>query len=150
MMSSVRPWHEGEVTALTTCPAPGPGGAAAADDADDAGVGAPAFFVSGGADGTARVWDPRAAREVCVLTGHRRRVYSLAAGPRGVVYAGDFSDAVKARYVPVSSLPFIHAFIHKRHTSLSFSSRRRRRRSHRRCRGRRLSSPVFHLSQATC
>jgi WD40 repeat protein len=69
--------HEGEVTALTTCAAPGPGGG----DAGGGGV----FFVSGGADGTARVWDPRQAREVCVLTGHRRRVYSLAAGPGGAV-----------------------------------------------------------------
>ena len=30
-----------------------------------------------------------------LMRGHRRRVYSLAAGPPGVIFAGDFSDAVK-------------------------------------------------------
>ena len=41
------------------------------------------------------MWDPRQQREIAILRGHRRRVYSLAAGPPGVVFAGDFSDAVK-------------------------------------------------------
>ena len=87
--------HEGEVTALTTCLAPG-----ATRGTGGGGV----LFVSGGADGTARVWDPRQARAVAVRRGHQRRVYSLAAGPEGVVYAGDYSDAVKVHDIAASGV----------------------------------------------
>jgi len=53
------------------------------------------LFVSGGADGVVKVWDPRQEVAAATMTGHRRRVFSVCAGPPGVIFAGDFSSSVK-------------------------------------------------------
>ena len=73
--------HEGEVTSMCTY---------------DWSEGGATLFVSGGADGTVRVWDARQHVAVATCHGHRRRVYAVCAGPRGVIFAGDFSSTVKA------------------------------------------------------
>ena len=69
--------HDGETTAAATCV-----------------LGGARLFASGGADAIVKVWDPRQSAPVRILDGHRRRVYALAGGADGVLFAGDFADAV--------------------------------------------------------
>ena len=69
--------HAGETTAAATCV-----------------LGGARLFASGGADAIVKVWDPRQPAPVRILNGHRRRVYALAGGADGVLFAGDFADAI--------------------------------------------------------
>jgi len=72
--------HEGEITSMCTY---------------DWSEGGATLYVSGGADGTVRVWDARQHVAVATMTEHRRRVYAVCPGPKGVIFAGDFSSNVK-------------------------------------------------------
>ena len=73
--------HEGEITSMCTY---------------DWSEGGATLYVSGGADGTVRVWDARQHVAVATMSDHRRRVYAVCPGPKGVIFAGDFSSTVKA------------------------------------------------------
>jgi len=73
--------HEGEVTSMCTY---------------DWSEGGATLFVSGGGDGTVRVWDARQQVAVATMHDHRRRVYAVCPGPKGVIFAGDFSSTIKA------------------------------------------------------
>ena len=73
--------HEGEVTSMCTY---------------DWSEGGATLYVSGAADGTVRVWDARQHVAVATMSDHRRRVYAVCPGPKGVIFAGDFSSTVKA------------------------------------------------------
>ena len=72
--------HDGEVTSMCTY---------------DWSEGGATLYVSGGADGTVRVWDARQHVAVATMTEHRRRVYAVCPGPKGIIFAGDFSSNVK-------------------------------------------------------
>jgi len=82
--------HDGEVTSMCTY---------------DWSEGGATLFVSGGADGTVRVWDARQHVAVATMHDHRRRVYAVCAGPRGVIFAGDFSSTVKAHSLANPNAP---------------------------------------------
>ena len=72
--------HDGEVTSMCTY---------------DWSEGGATLYVSGGADGVVRVWDARQHVAVATMNEHRGRVYAVCPGPKGVIFAGDFSSNVK-------------------------------------------------------